>query len=120
MISGRPVLISGISGRPVLISGRPISISSRTALDFRQAGLDFQKAGLDLWHGRKTIKVALSAPLKPTVTRDLQIRLLGGNWRTFPKKRFKVHRPFDELGSNNEHMYKRGRNMGSNYIKVRR
>ena len=25
-----------------------------------QADLDFQQAGLDLWHGRKTIKVALS------------------------------------------------------------
>ena len=56
----------------------------QVGLDLWQVGFDLQQVGLDLWQNQK--KVALSAVLKLTATRNLQIRSLGGLRRTFPKK----------------------------------
>ena len=47
--------------------------------------------------GRKMIKVALSAALKPTAVRDLELRSMLCLRRTFPKK-IKVARPFKSFG----------------------
>ena len=52
-----------------------------------------QQCGLDFWQDDKLIKVALSAALKPTAVRDLELRSMLCLRRTFPKK-IKVARPF--------------------------
>ena len=43
-----------------------------------------QQCGLDFWQDDKLIKVALSAALKPTASRDLEPRSMLYLRRTFP------------------------------------
>ena len=58
-------------------------------LDLCQGGLDQQQGSLDLWQVGKIKKVALSAVLKLTATRDLEPRGVLSLRRTFPKKKLK-------------------------------
>ena len=79
-LAGRYLFPEGrvsISGRPVLVSSRPgLDFQQDSRLAFRQAGLDFQQACLDLWQGACSAESHTGPP----------IMIIGGYWRTFPKK----------------------------------
>ena len=84
MISGRALSISGrvvsISGRVVSISGRSVSISGRAVSVYSRSRFVA---------GQKNAKMALSAALKATATRDLAPKSMLCLRRTFPKKKIK-------------------------------